>query len=273
MADKLPIYAHYIGNSLNLAQIEQSSPVLALFPLKRKERNLLVFSSGDNQYLCVYAFGVVTVCGVEDRARIGELLKLLAYGEDLEEGKDPKTPPEDYNIAILPDQPESVEFDHVRLKQLTLEKFLLLSHVMAQSVAIDFVERRIADTQRALESIHSSLAKHGQLKGTTTQGILKTVGMSRNMVHFMVSRLSLLDKPDITWEDKDAEILFMKLREMFELDDRFEALRFKLDFIKDSSETLINVMSAKKAHVLEMIIIVLILIEIVMGLMPFFGIK
>ena len=265
--EKLPIYAHYIGNSLNLAQIEQSSPVLTLFPLKRKERNLLVFQSGENQFLCVYAFGVVTVCGVEDRARIGELLKLLAYGEELEEGKDPKTPPEDYAIAVLPDQPESVEFDHVRLKQLTLEKFLLLSHVMAQSVAIDFVVRRIADTQRALEKIHSTLAKHGKLVGTNTRSILKTVGMSGNMVHFMVSRLSLLDKPDITWEDKDAEILFMKLREMFELDDRFEALRFKLDFIKDSSETLIDIISTKRAQVLEIIIIALFLIDIILQIL------
>jgi len=265
-AARLPIYAHYLKNSLNLAQIEQSSPVLALFPLARKERNLLVFQAGENQFLCVYAFGVVTVCGVEDRARIGELLKLLSYGEELEQGKDPNTPPEDYLIAIDPTQAESVEFDHVRLKTLTLEKFLLLSHVMAQSVAIDFVERRIADTQQALENIHSSLAKHGKLVGTNTRSILKTVGMSGNMVHFMVTRLSLLDKPDITWEDKDAETLFLNLRKMFELDDRFEALRFKLDFIKDSSETLIDIISTRRAQVLEVIIIVLIAIEIIFAL-------
>ena len=266
MAAKLSIYAYYIKNSLNLTQIEQNSPVLSIFSLARKERNLLVFTAGENQYLCVYAFGVVTVCGIEDKTRIGELLKLLSYGEDLEEGQDPKIQPEDYAIAVDKEASESVEFDHVKLKTLTLEKFLLLSHVMAQSVAIDFVERRITDTQQALENIHSSLASHGKLVGTNTRSILKTVGMSGKMVYFMVTRLSLLDKPDITWEDKDAEVLFLNLRKMFELDDRFEALRFKLEFIKDSSETLMDIIGARRAQVLEIIIIVLIAIEIIFAL-------
>ena len=266
-ATRLPIFAYYIKNSLNLAQIEQNGPDPALFTLARKERNLLVYQTGENQYICAYSFGVVTIYGIEDKTRVGELLKLLSCGEELEEGKDPKIPPEDYAIAVDASQPESVEFDHVRLKQLALEKFLLLSHVMAQSVAIDFVERRIADTQQALENIHGSLARHGKLVGTNKRSILKTVGMSGNMVHFMVTRLSLLDKPDITWEDKDAEILFLNLRKMFELDDRFQALRFKLEFIKDSSETLIDIMSTARAHVLEIIIIVLIAVEIIFTLL------
>jgi len=266
MATRIPVYSYYIKNSLNLAKIEQKNADLPLFTTVRKERNLLVYQSGENQFVCVYAFGVVTVCGIEDKKEIAKLLKRFAYGEELEEGKDPKTPPEDYAIVVDPELAESVEFDHVRLKQFTLEKLLLLSHVMAQSVAIDFVERRIADTQQVLERLHGLLEEHGRLIATNTRSILKTVGMSGNMVHFMVTRLSLLDKPDITWEDKDAESLFLNLRKMFELDDRFEALRFKLEFIKDSSVTLIDILSTKRAHTLEIIIIVLIVIEIIFAL-------
>ncbi len=267
MATKLPIFAHYIKNSLDLAKIEQKNLDLPLLSLVRKERNLLVYHSGENQYVCVYAFGVVTVCGIEDKKEIAKLLRRFAYGEGLEEGKDPKLPPEDYVIVIDPDQPEGVEFDQVQLKQFTLEKLLLVSHVVAQSAAIDFVERRIADTQQALERLHGLLEEHGRLIATNTRSILKTVGMSGNMVHFMVTRLSLLDKPDITWEDLEAEALFCKLRSMFELDDRFEALRFKLEFIKDSSETLINVISTKRAEFMEAVIIVLIAVEIMLALL------
>ncbi len=267
MTTKLPVYAYYVRNSLDLAKIEQKNLDLPLMSLVRKERNLLVYQHSDNQYVCVYAFGVVTVCGIEDKKEIAKLLKRFAYGEELEEGKDPKIPPEDYAIVIDPDQPESVEFDRVQLKQLSLEKLLLVSHVAAQSAAIDFVERRIADTQQALERLHGMLEEHGKLVATNTRSILKTVGMSGNMVHFMVTRLSLLDKPDITWEDKDAEALFLKLRSMFELDDRFQALQFKLEFIKDSSETLINVISTKRAEFMEVVIIVLIAVEILLALL------
>ncbi|MFA6604274.1 MAG: RMD1 family protein [Patescibacteria group bacterium] len=267
MATKYQVLAYYVRNSLDLAKIEQKNLDLPLLSLVRKERNLLVYQSGDSHYVCVYAFGVVTVCGIEDKKEIAKLLKRFAYGEEMAEGKDPKVLPEDYAIMIEPEQPESVEFGHVQLKQFTLERFLLISHVMAQSVAIDFVERRIAETQQALERIHGVLEAHGKLVATNTRSILKTVGMSGNMVHFMVTRLSLLDKPDIAWEDKDAEALFLKLRSMFELDDRFEALRFKLEFIKDSSEMLINIISTKRAEFMEVIIIVLIAVEILLAML------
>ncbi len=266
MATKLPVYAYYVRNSLDLAKIEQKNVDLPLLSLVRKERNLLVYQSGEDHFVCVYAFGVVTFCCTEDKKEIAKLLKRFAYGEEIEEGKDPKIPPEDFAIVIDPDQPESVEFDHVRLKQLTLEKFLLVSRVMAQSVAIDVVERRIAETQQALERVHLSLEEHGKLVATNTRSILKTVGMSGKMVHFMVTRLALLDKPDITWEDKDAEALFLKLRSTFELDDRFEALRFKLHFIKDSSEMLMDIISTKRMEFMNVIIIVLIAISIFFAL-------
>jgi uncharacterized Rmd1/YagE family protein len=267
MVTKLPIYAYYIRNSLDLAKIEQKNVDLPLLSLVRKERNLLVYQSGPDHYVCVYAFGVVTFCCIEDKKEIAKLLKRFAYGEEIEEGKDPKIPPEDFAIVIDPDQPESVEFGHVQLKQLTLEKFLLISHVMAQSVAIDFVERRINETQLALERIHVLLEEHGKLVATNTKSILKTVGMSGKMVHFMVTRLSLLDKPDIAWEDKEAEALFLKLRSMFELDDRFEALRFKLHFIKDSSEMLMDIISTKRMEFMNVIIIALIAISIFFALL------
>ena len=267
MATKLPVYAYYIRNSLDLAKIEQKNVDLPLLSLVRKERNLLVYQSGSDHYVCVYAFGVVTFCCIEDKKEIAKLLKRFAYGEEIEEGKDPKIAPEDFAIVIDPDLPESVEFDRVQLKQLNLEKFLLISHVMAQSVAIDFVEGRIAETQLALERIHLSLEEHGKLVATNTKSILKTVGMSGKMVHFMVTRLALLDKPDIAWEDKDAESLFLKLRSMFELDDRFQALRFKLHFIKDSSEMLMDIISTKRMEFMNVIIIVLIAISIFFALL------
>jgi len=266
MATKLPVYAYYVRNSLDLAKIEQKNADLPLLSLVRKERNLLVYQSGHDHYVCVYSFGVVTFCCIEDKKEIAKLLKHFAYGEEIEEGKDPKIAPEDFSVVIDPDQPEGVEFDRVQLKQLTLEKFLLLSHVMAQSVAIDFVERRIADTQQALGRVHVQLEEHGKFVGTNTRGVLKTVGMSGKMVHFMVTRLSMLDKPDITWEDKDAETMFLKLRSTFELDDRFETLRFKLHFIKDSSEMLMDIISTKRMEFMNVIIIVLIAISIFFAL-------
>jgi len=262
--------AHYVKTSLNLAKIEQKNAGIPFFSLFRKERNALVYKLNETQYVAIYSFGVVTFFGIDDKKEIGKLLKRVAVGEEETAAVEVKPIVEDYAVVIDPDQPESVEFDFTRLKQLTVEKLLLVFHVVAQSVAIDFLESQIGDSMQDIERIHMALASKGMLP-TNGKSILRMVGRSGNIVHFIINRLSLLDKPDITWEDKDAETLFISLRKMFELDDRFSAMRYKLDFVHDSSATMMEVLHTKRAEMMEIIVIVLIVIEILMflpGILP-----
>ncbi len=268
---KYPLSAHYVKNSLNLAKIEQKNADLPLFTLFRKERNLLVYKSSDSQYVCVYSFGVVVVCGIEDKKEIGKLIRRFAYGDE-EQSKVNKVMPEEYSIVIDPDQPETVEFDYTRLKQLSPEKLLLIFHVVAQSVAIDYLEGHVLETLQRFEGFHNEMEQKGKLVAKAAD-VIKILGGSGNTVYFIINRLSLLDKPDITWEDKEAELLFTNLRKMFELDDRFIALRFKLQYIQDSSETILEALHTRRAEFLEIIVIVLILIEIIFMVpeyLPFF---
>jgi len=262
--------AHYIKTSLNLAKIEQKNADLPLFSLFRKERNALIYKVTDSQYVSIYSFGVVTVFGFDDKKEIAKLIKRCAVSDDETTTIEVKPIVEDYAVVIDPDQPESVEFDFTRLKQLTVEKLLLVFHVVAQSVAIDFLENQVQESMQDIERIHGALATKGSL-ATNGKSILKMVGKNGNIVHFIINRLSLLDKPDITWEDKEAEALFTGLRKMFELDDRFSAMRYKLEFIHDSSETMMTALHTKRAELMELTVILLIAIEIIMflpGVMP-----
>jgi uncharacterized Rmd1/YagE family protein len=265
--NRYSLSAHYIKISLNLAKIEQKNSDLPLFQLLRKERNLLVYQAGDNRFVCVYSFGVVVIVGIDDKKEISKLLRKFAYGREEEPGAegDPQVPPEEYAITVDPDQPEAVEFDFTRLKQLSFEKMLLVCHVAAQSVAIDHLDTRVHRALGLFEATHSQMEKRGTL-GMRTKAAVRMLGDTGNTVHFIVGRLALLDKPDITWEDKEAESLFVGLRKMFELDDRFSALRFKLDFIQSSTVTVLEVMQAKRAEMLEIIIIALITAEILMAI-------
>lgn len=258
--------AHIIKTSLNLVKIEQKNADMPLFNLVRKERNLLIYQLGDNQYLCVYGFGVVTVFGIEDKKEITKLLRRCSVGEEEANIKDAKAVSDEYAVDIDPEQAETVDFDFARFREMTLEKLLLVSHVIAQSVAIDFLEEQIIDTMQDIENINSNMAAKGTLviKG---RAALKMVGKSGNMVHFIINRLSLLDKPDIAWEDKDAETLFDGLRKMFELDDRFSALNYKLEFIQESTRNMLDTLANRRSEHLEVIIIVLIAVEIIFALL------
>lgn len=267
---RYPLSAHYVKNSLNLAEIERRSSDLPLFNLMRKERNLLVYNIGPERYLCVYGFGVVAIFGIDDQKEIAKLLRHCAEDSDGEGSVAAMSvASDDYGVIVDPDAPEAVEFDHVRLKQLTLEKVILVCHVVSQSVAIDHLDSQLKSTIRMFEDIYSGLAKRGRLvaNGKT---VFKVIGTSGGVANFILNRLALLDKPDITWEDREAETLYSNLRRMFELDDRFNAMRFELDHLRDSSDTIMGAMDARRAEALEIVIIVLIVMEIIMGLQDFF---
>lgn len=262
METRYSLSAHYIKHSLNLAKVEQKNTGLVLW---RKERNQLVYKQSETQYVCVYSFGVVTIFGIDDKKERDKLLRVFAKGGEDEPGVAlAGLPTEDYPVVIDPEAPESVEFNVVRLRQLSIDKLLLVFHVIAQSVAIDFLEQQVEDTLQRFEKIHLNLAKKGLLIATSRE-VMKTIGTSGNIVNFIVGQLSLLDKPDIAWEDKEAEALFINMRKMFELEDRFSTIRFKLTFIQDSSELMLDSLNHRRAELLEFTIIGLIIFEIVMA--------
>lgn len=256
---RLPLSAHYIKTSLNLAKTEQKNTDLALY---RKERNLLVYKLSDDRYVCVYSFGVVVIFGIDDKKEIAKLLRRFGRtGEEEALVKLGDATTEEYPVEIDPVLHETVEFDYVRLKQPSIDKLLLIFHVIAQSVALDLLEKRVDETAGQFDRIHLNLAQKGSLITTRTD-VLKMIGFSGNMINFITSQMSLLDKPDITWEDREAGVLHTNLRKMFELEDRFLAMRFKIENIQDSSEMMLDILHSRRSEFLEWIIILLFVFDI-----------
>ena len=257
--ERFPISAHYIKASLNLAKIEQNNGDL---PLVKKERTMLVYRPAENQLLFVFAFGVVTVFGVSDKKEIARFLRrFVKAGEDELAIKIIDIAPEDYSVVVDSDQPEAVEFDFVRIRHFSPDKLMIVAHMLAQSVAIDFFDRRAEEMSQRFERIHMNLAQKGRVVMTRRE-IMQTIGTSGGIIIFIIGQLALLDKPDITWEDKEAETLFTNLRKMYELDDRFSSLRFKITQMQDTSELMLDVLNTRRAEFMEIIIILLFVFDI-----------
>ncbi|MBI4458099.1 RMD1 family protein [Candidatus Uhrbacteria bacterium] len=257
--ERLPISAHYIKASLNLAKIEQKNGDL---PLIKKERTVLVYKPAENQLIFVFAFGVVTLFGISDKKEVAKFLKRFGKGGEEELAiKVIDVAPEDYVVVVDPEQPEAVEFDYVRVKNLSHDKIMIVAHMLAQSVAIDFFDRRAEEMSERFERIHMNLAKKGRVVMTRRE-IMQTIGTSGGIIIFIIGQLALLDKPDITWEEKEAETLFVGLRKMYELDDRFSSLRFKITQMQDTSELMLDVLNTRRAEFMEVVIILLFVLDI-----------
>ena len=273
------IYAYYLKESLNLAEITKKNADLPLFNLIQKERNLLLYSIDHHRHVCAFNFGVVVVFGLEDKKEIRKLLKCFDYGTEGETDSStvsvtaeqpPKTATgstlperfvEDYQCLIDPDQPQMSNLETVRIREMTPENIILISHVLAQSVVLDLLDRRVEATMGFFDHVYSELSHTGKMH-TGAKKALKAIGTSGSATLFAISRLALLDKPDIAWEDAESQALFVSMRRAFELDDRFAALRLKLDFIRSSSETVLDALHTKRAELLELTIIILIVMEI-----------
>lgn len=251
---KYELTARYIKNALSLAEIERSNHDI---PLLRRERSLMLFRLSEHKFVGVFSFGVVAVLGAESDDETERLVR--RFGGDCD---NEPVEPEEYEVIVDRDAPETVDFESIRLRDLDVEKVLLSMWAAAQSVVIDYHAERVERSLAAFEPVHRSLAERGKLVMTSRQA-MRVIGLGGSATNVIIGKLALLDKPDITWEEEDAERLHLALRKQFELDDRFGILEDKIEFLRESSRTVLEVLEARKSTWLEVIIIVLIAMEFI----------
>lgn len=261
---RIPISAHYIARQIDLAELAQR----VSHPLEQKTRNHYIFKVADHEWLLIYSFGVVVLVNLpEDFLKKFLTKKVRQCCSGIRDDKYS----EEYFIVEDPEvERESAESEEVKVKQLTLERVDLIAEVMAQSVAIDAADHEVEHMFQQFSGYTTALEQHGRMIAPT-KTMLKLIGKNYGIIESNVTRLSLLDQPDITWESPELEYLFGSMRSMFELDDRFKALNFKLELIKSHSSLFLDVIGARRIEKLEVIIIVLIAVEILLFLYELFG--
>ncbi|MBI4133760.1 RMD1 family protein [Candidatus Uhrbacteria bacterium] len=251
----IPIVAHYIAKSIDLNQFAQRVP----YPLAIKTRNHYLFNVDKEQWLLVYSFGVIVLMNLK-----GEFLKKLLtkkvrrccvemfedrYVEEYAAIEDPSL------------EKDAVGYDAVKVPSLTLERLEVIAEIMAQSVAIDVFDAQVDALLHSFSAFTTELERRGRVAINTSK-ILKLIGKDYSILESVIVRLSLLDKPEILWEDPRLETLFLSLRSMFELEDRFTNLDYKLRFIQSNSQLMLETLRSRREELLEVTIVVLIAVEI-----------
>ena len=73
------------------------------------------------------------------------------------------------------------------------------------------------------------------------------------------------------WKDVEAGLLWERMREEFELVERFDAVRFKLDLVRDNGKFFLEVVRGEKGEGLEKTIVALIAVECVIMILDMTG--
>ncbi len=177
---------------------------------------------------------------------------------------------DDYKLELTQED-ESVDYDAMWVHNLADYQTGILSVVLAKSVALEKVEADIEDLLDEIEPIIDRL-QHGNLSARDDT-VAKIASRILRFKYSTVSYIMLLDKPDITWNDSDAEMMYTNLSRVFELDERYDKLQAKSSTLMDILQMFTSLAQHRKSNSLEWVIIILIGVEIVISLVDFYLFK
>ncbi len=255
--EKHKIIALHIAKDLPLKKIK----ALLEFKLLDYEKKVSIYSVRDNSYIFIYSFGAIFFYNVDEKT-INKTLEIMKsngisiFSEKLREKYE-----EDY--VVVENSTEKVGFEEVHLKQPNLESVRILAWVISRSVALDHYEAQVDDMMGTFSRFNRQLKLKGKLN-ISSKNLLKIIGSNNFIIESIISKLSILEEPAATWENEKLDWLFNKLYELFEIEERFEIIEHKVNYLQNISNTLLEAKRNKKEVILELTIIILIFIEVIM---------
>ncbi len=173
--------------------------------------------------------------------------------------------PETANIIVGGDDDTVLPNGAVQLKAADTPRLLVIAEALAASASLSYDERRIGSAFDKIAAVSEAL-KEGTLARVKYKDTLKQIGEALGTQSRLAGRVDLNDKPDVLWDHPDLERLWAKVADDYDLKVRANAVSQKLSVIRDTADTLGNLLSTRTSHRLEWYIIILILFEIVLGL-------
>jgi required for meiotic nuclear division protein 1 len=167
-----------------------------------------------------------------------------------------------YRLTVNADAPASCNQDGATIPSASPSSTLILATILAKSVALERVEATLETVLDRSEKRIEALEK-GKLRGADAS-LARDAGAVLRLEHESIHYLGLIDKPESTWNDETADILYKMLARQFELRDRYSAVSHRVEVLKDLGSTFANLAHARRSARLEWVIILLIAFEIVL---------
>lgn len=276
--DYMQIYeikASVISTEINLSDIARHFVINKKYkweePLILDENYLKgVILHPENKFVYLFYFGSIVAINLT----LHEIKDIISYLNNID--KNLKTGAslvyvEEYSLKIDKDadfeSEEEVDFelfyDSVIVKNLENFHMGILATILARSVALKKIENDVDILLDELENVINFLDK-GHLK-LSDEKLSKMSGKILRFKYSTLSNIMLLEKPDIAWKNEEAELFFSSLTELYEIKDRYERLRHKLEALLDITEVFSSLTHAKRGNRLEWMVIILIFIELILS--------
>jgi uncharacterized Rmd1/YagE family protein len=153
--------------------------------------------------------------------------------------------------------------DHVFLQ--------IVAFVLAQSVSLERIE---AESEQGMDETEALISRLGRGRfGITDRQLARYVSSILSLRYTSVANIMVLEKPDITWDNEEADRFHARMAALFELQQRYQGIRHKHEILLETTRVFSDLSHARRSARLEWIIIILIFIEIVIYLVELSGWK
>jgi uncharacterized Rmd1/YagE family protein len=253
---RIAVHALHVGDRINTAGFEKEA--LSAVPLALR--------AGGDGIAVLFRYGAVVFLNMtmeEEAAFLDRLLPRI--GGRL-------TPPEEESatVELLGESEDQVgPGGPIHVRDMSMARLLVVSDVLAKSVVLAHDERDVAKVFETIEPFVRELASSGKFF-RNRRGILRLIGEALLVQHNVSGRVAITDKPDALWDRPDLERLYARLEDEYELIGRVETLNRKLAVVADTADTLADIIDTRRSLRLEIIVVLLIGFEIVIGFWQIF---
>ena len=169
-------------------------------------------------------------------------------------------------LVVKPDEEELVgPSGALQLKSADQDRLLLVAAALAQSVSLAWDERRIATAFDRIGQIAESLKQRRLPPGPQAE-LLERIGEALAIQHRLAGRIDLEEKPDVLWDHPRLERFWAKLVDEYDLTSRSRVIERKLEVIRETADTITDLIATRTSHRLEWYVIALIMLEVGLGL-------
>ena len=223
--------------------------------------NPLAFPVGRDGMAVLFRFGAAVFINIDPLREEEILAGLKARLVD----PLPQRETEAATVVINRDGDDALVGGNIQLKNAAPERLLLVAEALAVSVTLAYDEQRIAAAFDRIEPVASSLKRRKLLRGSRSD-LVGQIGEALLIQQRLAGRIEIADRPDVLWDHPELERLWVKLADDYDLAIRARAIGQKLEVIRETADTMADLLSTRTSHRLEWYIIALILVEVLLGL-------
>ncbi len=257
----LPFTPRYSFQAYHLTEILKLKEIDRLFsqPVITRSSTKLVYQTGEEGYFFIYRFGSVVFFNIEPTRQTAVIEKMRA----IIGAKENIITSEELLVDVVKDEKNEVFFERVVLDRLSFERVDVLALILAQSTALEYFELTVDELLKKDGKITSDLRNRGRMR-MSERDVNKFIGMCMLAKQDIVSSMYLLDTPDEAWNNEVLDKLYRDASDMFEIKERYKTIDHKLRMMQDNLEIIADLLKNRRATMLELTIILLILVEVVL---------